>query len=371
MKIFIQKIEWKNQIRILVTTKGYDPMLPEKMKSIAGAFFRPQKGWILPYSKSSYAKLVHLFGRNQIVLPKTNPSSLTPTELLPSSPSLPESHETALLQLSQQIILKRYSYRTLKVYKSQFREFLSYFSKQQIDALPKSAIKAYLMLKIKEKNWSESTQNQAVNAIKFYYEQVLGQERQFYDLRPKKPEKLPQVLSEDEIKRLIRSISNLKHRCIISLIYSTGLRLGETTRIRIDDIMWDRRQIFIKGGKGKKDRFVLLSEKIAGLIQTYRKEYQPQYWLFEGQTGGQYSSRSIQNIMRAGVRKSGINPYATIHTLRHSFATHLLERGTDLRYIQHILGHSSIKTTEIYMHITQQAVSKLKSPLDEMDLDLQ
>jgi len=128
------------------------------------------------------------------------------------------------------------------------------------------------------------------------------------------------------------------------------LRLGEATRVRLDDLLLDCRQMFIKVGKGKKDRYVILSDKILALINTYRKIYKPEYWLFEGQHGEQYSKRSVQSIMKRAIKKAGVNPYATVHTLRHSFATHLLEKGTDLRYIQHLLGHRSIKTTEIYLH---------------------
>ena len=145
-----------------------------------------------------------------------------------------------------------------------------------------------------EKKWSESPQNQAINAIKFYYEKVLEQDRQFYDIRPRKADKLPNVLSEEEVQQLINSIDNLKHKCILSLIYSAGLRLSESVNIRLDDILVKRKQIFIKAGKGKKDRYVILSDKILGLLTKYRQIYKPSYWLFEGMNGGQYSKRSVQ-----------------------------------------------------------------------------
>ena len=152
------------------------------------------------------------------------------------------------------------------------------------------------------------------------------------------------------------------------LIYSTGLRLSESVHVRLDDILVDRKQIFIRGGKGKKDRYVILSSKLFALLAEYRETYRPRYWLFEGLNEERYSPRSVQQIMRQAVKASKINPYATVHTLRHSFATHMLERGTDLRYIQHILGHGSIKTTEQYLHVRSMAEEKLKSPLDDMDI---
>lgn len=207
-----------------------------------------------------------------------------------------------------------------------------------------------------------------LNAIKFYYERVLGQPRQLYDMRPRRGKQWPEVLSEDEVKRLLSSVQNLKHRCILMLIYSTGLRLSESVNVRLDDMLLDRKQIFIKGGKGKKDRYVILSAKLLDHLLKYRQLHQPRYWLFEGMHGERYSPRSVQQIMRRAVKESGVNPFATVHTLRHSFAPHMLERGTDLRYIQHVLGHGSIKTTERYLHVRKDAEEKLRSPLEDMDI---
>ena len=213
--------------------------------------------------------------------------------------------------------------------------------------------------------------------MKFYYEKVLAQERTFYDLRPRKSQKLPGVFSEEEVASLFSVIQNLKHKTILMLIYSGGLRIGESIRLRKEDIHFDRKSIFIKGGKGKKDRYTILSDKMIVLLRNYLTAYKPDYWLFEGQSGGQYSTRSIQKVFRRAVAKSSVNPYSTVHTLRHSFATHLLERGTDLRYIQELLGHSSSETTEIYTHnlsrfhigITQRGRQKLCSPLDFLDIE--
>ncbi len=217
--------------------------------------------------------------------------------------------------------------------------------------------------------WSESAQNQAVNAVKYYYERVLGQERQLYDLRPRTGTRLPEVLSEDEVNLLISVVKNLKHRCILMMIYSAGLRLSESVNVRLDDLLINRRQIFIKGGKGKKDRYGMLSDKLLAVIMKYRDHYKTGYWLFEGVHGERYSPRSVQQVMRRAVKKAQVNPFATVHTLRHSFATHMLERGTDLRYLQHLLGHGPIKTTEQYLHVRKEAEGKLRSPLEDMGLD--
>ena len=153
------------------------------------------------------------------------------------------------------------------------------------------------------------------------------------------------------------------------MIYSAGLRLTEVVHLRIADIHSDRKQIFIRSAKGNKDRYGILSDTVIDLLRIYYKKYKPQYWLFEGRPGEQYSRRNIQDFFRKAVQRSGVKKHATIHTLRHSFATHLLEHGTDLRYIQELLGHRSTRTTEIYTHVSNVAKNKIVSPLDNLNLD--
>jgi site-specific recombinase XerD len=195
----------------------------------------------------------------------------------------------------------------------------------------------------------------------------LGREKKIYDIRARKAEDLPGVLSQEEVKLLFKSVENIKHKTILMLIYAAGLSVSELTNVRKRDLIKDRMQVFIIGGKGKKDRYSILSAKLMPLIEQYLQEYKPNYWLFEGQEYGQYSVRSVQAILRQEIDKSVVNPFAIVHTLRHSFATHLLENGTDLRYIQQLLGHASSKTTEIYTHITRKGEEKFKSPLDFLD----
>lgn len=276
--------------------------------------------------------------------------------------------EDHFVNYRQQLVLKRYSLNTIKTYTSAFVHFLQYHANKDIRTLDDQDIRNYFLYHIQSSKWSEAYQNTVINAIKFYYEKVLLQTKKFIDIRPRRTKKLPGVLSEEEIAKLLQNIDNVKHKAIIMLIYSAGMRLGELTRLRKDDILTDRKQIFIACSKGKKDRYTLLSEKCIVYLKKYTDIYKPQYWLFEGQFGGQYSPRSVQNIFRNAIQKSGLDPYATVHTLRHSFATHLLERGTDIRYIQNILGHESIKTTEIYTHITDVRKAAIVSPLDHIDM---
>ena len=186
--------------------------------------------------------------------------------------------------------------------------------------------------------------------------------------RPRKEKKLPRELSEDEITVIFKQIKNLKHRCMLYLVYSAGLRRSELLNLRAADIGSSRSCIVIRDAKGIKDRITLLSEKILRLLRDYYKKYKPKEWLFEGAAGGKHSESSIRKVFENAVVKSGIRKNVSLHSLRHSFATHLLERGTDLRYIQALLGHNSSKTTEIYTHVTKKGLEQLRSPLEDLEL---
>lgn len=269
----------------------------------------------------------------------------------------------------EKLQMMRYSANTIEVYKQSFEEFINYYHTKRIDDITEPEIIAYMRYLVQERGVSASSQNQSVNAIKFYYEKVKGGARKFYQLeRPLKETKLPTVLSVEEVQALISSTQNLKHRVMIMLCYSAGLRLSELLNLKPGDIDSDRMQIKIKGAKGKKDRYTLLSAKLLPLLRDYYQQYHPKAYLFEGEKGGMYSERSMQTLVRDALKRAKIAKHATVHTLRHSFATHLLENGTDLRYIQNLLGHSSSKTTEVYTHVTSKALSGIKSPLDSLDV---
>ncbi|MTI29738.1 integrase [Cytophagales bacterium RKSG123] len=272
----------------------------------------------------------------------------------------------------EKLVLMDYSEQTLRTYYGLMGNFINAFREktmEEINAFSKEEINQYHCNLMQEKHASLVQLNQSVNAVKFYYEQVLGKEKQQYELiRPKKEKKLPQVLSIEETASLLKGVGNLKHQCILYLIYSAGLRISEVCKLKISDIQSDRQQLFIRGGKGKKDRQSLLSQKALALLRTYYKQYHPKTYLFEGQFGGAYSVSSVQKIFHRAKALANIKKIVTVHSLRHSFATHLLEQGTDLRYIQALLGHNSSKTTEIYTHITTKGIEKIKSPLDNLDI---
>jgi integrase/recombinase XerD len=262
----------------------------------------------------------------------------------------------------------RYSESTYKTYKNALEDYLNFHANKDIEKLNEEDIQSFLRHLVMERKVSTSYQNQAINAIKFYYERVLGGQRKTYFIdRPKKEKALPVVLSEEEVISIFKNCNNLKHKAILMLIYSAGLRISEAINVKIKDIDSNRMQIRIEQSKGKKDRYTLLSHKTLSILREYYKEYKPKEYLFEGQFSNQYSARSIQAFFRQICSKAGITKEVTVHSLRHSFATHLLENGTNLRYIQSLLGHSSSKITEVYTHITTKGFENLKSPIDNLE----
>ena len=264
---------------------------------------------------------------------------------------------------------KRYSPSTVKTYKAYFSDFMEYHKGRNIDRLKVPDINKYILYLVNEKKISVSQQNMRINAIKFYYEQVKGGKRQYYGgiTRAKEYKSLPEVLSRNEVRRILSCLANRKHRCMISLIYSAGLRRSELLNLTPQDIMSERMLIRIMG-KGKKCRYSLLSEKVLCELREYFKEYRPKKWLFEGDTPGEkYSASALVKVLKEAADRAGIKHRVHVHMLRHSFATHLLEQGTDLRTIQELLGHNNIKTTSIYLHVTNAHKSSIPNPLDSLD----
>lgn len=264
---------------------------------------------------------------------------------------------------------KRYSPSTIKTYRIYFSDFMEYHKGRNIDHLKVADINHYILYLVNEKKISVSQQNMRINAIKFYYEKVKGGKRQYYGgiTRAKEYKTLPEVLSRNEIRRILSCLPNLKHHCIISLIYSAGLRRSELLNLTPKDIISERMLVRIMG-KGKKCRYSLLSEKVLNELRIYYKEYRPKKWLFEGDISGeQYSASALVKVLKEAADHAGIKHRVHVHMLRHSFATHLLEQGTDLRTIQELLGHNDIKTTSIYLHVTSAHKSSIPNPLDTLD----
>ena len=282
---------------------------------------------------------------------------------------LNDMQQKALAAYIAMLQLKNYSIHTISAYKHWFIFFLSNFPGHKPSTISKTEILDFLIQFHNSPKWSATSQNQLINAIKFFYEKLLNRMVEVYELpRAKKPDQLPTVFDESEILCLIESTENIKHKTMLCLAYSGGLRISEIANLKIADVDSKRMVITLRQAKGKKDRQIMLAEKLLIMLRTYYKEYKPGLWMFEGYGGGQYSIRSISKVMQQCKLKSGIKKKGGIHAIRHSFATHLLEGGTDLVSIKQLLGHNSLRTTLQYTHVSKKHISKIQSPLDKLPI---
>jgi len=261
---------------------------------------------------------------------------------------------------------RNYSQRSIDTYIHMLHELEEYHN-SSIDEISTDQVKDFLQYSITERNLSVSYVNQVISAVKILQKDVLGKDWESIRIkRPRRNKKLPVVLSKEEIKSMIETTRNLKHRAILAVIYSAGLRISEVISLRPSDIDSDRKQIRVLG-KGNKYRYTLLSGNTLDMLRMYWRAYRPVRYLFEGQKQGQpVSKETIQSVFKQSCKRAGIKKQATVHSLRHSFATHLLENGINLKIIQSLLGHSSLRTTSIYLHVTRFDPASIKSPFDEI-----
>jgi len=371
----VQREIGRNELLIIRTPTGrlrllfgFDQEIATLLKSFAFHHWdATNKWWTVPYSEKYLAAIKELaLAKSMKVTYEEEPKGDKGVQRV--SPEDVPNYRRCPGEMVEKLKEMRYSNSTLKTYTNLFEEFINYYFRLEINSISEKQIIEFLRYLVNDRMVSISYQNQAINAIKFYYEKVLGGQRKFYFInRPRKEHKLPEVLNTEEMKRLFSAVENRKHRTILMLGYSAGLRLGEIVRLKINDIDRERMQIRVVQSKGKKDRYTKLSDKFLPMLDVYIEEYRPKEYLFEGASGDEYSTRSIQNMIRDVVAKAGIKKHVTMHTLRHTFATHCLENGVDLRYIQSMMGHESSKTTEIYTHVTTKGFDQIKSPLDTLD----
>jgi integrase/recombinase XerD len=263
---------------------------------------------------------------------------------------------------------RRYSENTIKTYSEALLSFLKFYNDKPVAEITNNDIIVFNNEHILKNKFSASYQNQVVNAIKLFFGKIENRKLNIELIhRPKRDKLLPNVLSKAEVKSILEALANIKHRTMLALIYSCGLRRSELLNLKPNDIDSKRNIIIIRSAKGKKDRIAPLSEKVLLMLREYYKAYKPKTWLFEGQFENEkYSEQSLQSVLKQALEKVKIKKPVTLHWLRHSYATHLLEAGTDLRYIQEILGHKSSKTTEIYTHVSTKSLQKIKSPFDDL-----
>lgn len=351
-----------------------------------------RKCWYIPLKESAYLKLMqdlktkatvdnsnlkaYLEKKNKVKagLPAAkqpgNRKTVSLAKPIALSPAwqLSKQNIAALERFVQHLQLKAYSSSTINTYRNEFMQLLKLLKNKPVTELTADDLKRYMVYAMEKEGISENTAHSRLNALKFYFEQVLGREKFFWEIpRPKKALKLPKVISEEKILKGLLAVENLKHKTLLLLAYSAGMRVSEIISLRKTDIDMDRMQISINNAKGKKDRVVTLSKSILPVLNEYYKEYKPQSWIFEGQTPGEhYSSRSAQQIFKEAIKNLQLPANCSFHSLRHSYATHLLENGTDISYIQKLLGHNDIKTTLRYTQISNKDIGQIESPLDRI-----
>ena len=337
----------------------YDNELKELSKSIGCRWSVSKRSWYIFKSNENIRLIQQVFkDKAELHFSKIGSISKKAKTKDRTLKEVPEEYKDLLIR-------KRYSPNTLKVYTNMFQTFLNYYFEKEIEDITEDDIRKYQDYLVQKKKVSISTQNQAINSIKFYYEKVKGGDKMDIRIeRPLKEKKLPEIISENEVFKLLKVTTNVKHKALITMLYSSGLRRSELINLRLKDVDYDKKLIFVRGGKGKKDRTTILADNAILVLKKYLDLYNPNYWVFEGVGRKQYSSTSIVSVLRKASVKSKLNKIVRPHMLRHSFATHLLEQGVDLRYIQSLLGHSSAKTTEIYTQVRSHSLAKIKSPFD-------
>ena len=354
-------------------TFPFDESTIRRLKTIPGYRWHSEKSfWSFPRTREALEKLLAAFRMDWRKLDREvadafgliKPVQEKGHQIPPSRLQVSGDLET----FRRELRIRNYSPKTIKAYSSCLRAFFGFFPCRAPRSLSEQDIRRYLLHQLEVEELSSSTVNQIFNALRFLYIELYKQPFRIGSIpRPKNEKKLPAVLDKEEVRKILESIDNLKHKTIVMLIYSAGLRVGEAVRVRVEDIDSRRKLIHLRGAKGKKDRYTLLSDVALEQLREYYREYQPTGFLFEGAEGRRHmAERSVQNVFERAVKAAGLHKRVTVHSLRHSFATHLLESGTDLRYIQELLGHSSSKTTEIYTHVSRRTLGNIVSPLDTL-----
>ena len=372
-EITIAHALYTNKEKIFINFK-YDSATIELVKKIADAkWSQTNKCWFISYYTEALQLIKNTFEAKGITIKLLNkyedvikPNQVKIKKPSDALPDLNNVQKEKINQFNYWLKSKRYSGSTIGTYIDSIQTFLRYYSTKNLSEITNEDLIIFNNEYILANHYSASYQNQIVNAVKLFFRNIENKQLQPELIhRPKTQKLLPNVLSKEEIKLILNAHSNIKHKAMLSLIYSCGLRCGEMLRLKPEHIDSKRNILIIKQSKGRKDRITPLSNKIILMLRDYYHLYKPKEWLFEGQKQGEpYDERSLQNVLKQAIGKCQIKKPVSLHWLRHSYATHLLENGTDLRYIQEILGHSSSKTTEIYTHVSTKNIQKIISPFD-------
>ncbi|PZX59936.1 site-specific recombinase XerD [Algoriphagus ratkowskyi] len=366
--IFLRNGEIKRKPFVLLEFP-FDEELKELVKTIPGADWQPKlKAWTLPYSDGVTSQLLALFkGKAWLDYSAFKKVEIN-NQKKAALPEMDAGIAEEIEKFSDWMRNRRYSESTIRNYIHSLGLFLRFTGNKNPAEINNTDLENFHKDYILKNNYSASFQSLVINAVKLYFSNRLKRKLEPIEIeRPKNPRLLPHVLSKEDVKAILLAHQNIKHRAMLSLIYACGLRRSELLNLKPQDIDSSRGMLRVNQGKGKKDRLVPISEKILELLREYYRYEKPSVYLFEGQTSGKpYSGKSLENVMNQAVAKAKVKQKPTLHWLRHSYATHLLESGTDIRYIQELLGHSSSKTTEIYTHVSQKSIQKIRSPFDDL-----
>lgn len=377
LSVFLEKV-WHHHEERLVIRFGFDKQLTEEIRKLPDRTFSGSlRAWHVPGTPQSLKMVGELLVRCGAEiryhpdfnkpLEKPKPLFAGPAQLLPA---LSEEAIPLVEKFKSWMRSRRYSKNTIGTYTDALTTFLRYFAAKSIGELNNADLIAFNNQYILANKLSSSYQNQVVNAVKLFFSTIENRKLELELVhRPRREHKLPNVLSKEEVRAILVNTRNLKHRVALSLIYCCGLRRSELLNLKPGDVSSERNLLVIRQAKGFKDRVAPLSERMLRALRDYYKTYKPKTYLFEGWVAGApYSEKSLQQVLKNSVKLAGITKPVSLHWLRHSYATHLLESGTDLRYIQEILGHKSSRTTEIYTHVSNKQLAKIKTPFDELEL---
>ncbi len=366
--ILTKVIDYQGNRRLKVEFE-FDKAIIEKIKAIEGRrWSKTMNCWHLPYHPGIMEELKKAVDGIAGIDHKGEDRAQFAGKKFGGKGEVPsESVLHSLERFKKYMIQRRYSEKTIGTYRRCLETFFAFVGKPE-EEVANSDLERFNHDFIVSRHYSFAFQNQVINAVKLYFRVFHHNHMEVESIeRPRREHRLPNVLSRQEVKRILEAPVNLKHRTMLSLIYACGLRRSEMLNLKPADVDSERGVLIVRQSKGNKDRLIPISVKVIDMLREYYKAYKPAVWLFEGhEVRQQYSEQSLQSVLKHAVEKAGIKKPVTLHWLRHSYATHLLEAGTDLRYIQELLGHKSSKTTEIYTHVTENSLKKISSPFDTL-----
>ncbi|MAY82664.1 MAG: hypothetical protein CMP59_00885 [Flavobacteriales bacterium] len=351
----------------------YDKILTKICKRIGAIWGKHQGIWYLDYNEENFEKILQVFrGEAWVDIRRFKQKQVEKivNQKYHYEVDLSEQIAEELDVYVRKMRAKRYSASTFKSYLSILKRYFTYYKLQKSEELTDDDLVNYMNDVVLPSGYSEVYQRQLIGALKLFYKYVHGEDREFSDVpKVRRSKKLPEVLSKEEVMELFECTNNLKHEFTLKLIYGCGLRVGDATKLKQRDIDLDRMVVHVKIGKGRKDRLVPFPKSLKEMYLRYLKRYNPREFVLEGQFGGPYSATSVNNIIKRACMIAGIKKHVTAHTLRHSFATHIISNGGSVYLLKEILGHASTKTTQIYIHLNEQDINSVENPLDRIMKD--